>query len=179
MPQIEEPKTSALSQALKTELSTTDWPKEGSVVEVSLIKKLPRKAYFDLGRFGTGIVFGAEVSNAREILRNLNPGDKLQAKIIALDGEEGLIELSLSEAGKQKLWQQAKELAEAGEVIKAKIAGANAGGLMAIVTEDLKAFLPVSQLSLEHYPKVPDGDRVKIAEELKKFIGEELSVKII
>ncbi len=179
MPQIEEPKTSAIAQALKTELSTTDWPKEGSVVEVSLIKKMPRKAYFDMGRFGTGIVYGAEVSNAREALRAINPGDKLQAKIVMLDGEEGLIELSLSEAGKQKLWQQAKELAEAGEVVKAKIAGANAGGLMAIVTEDLKAFLPVSQLSLEHYPKVPDGDRVKIAEELKKFIGEELSVKII
>src|SRR6185437_9229356 len=48
-----------------------------------------------------------------------------------------------------------------------------------IVAEDLKAFLPVSQLSLEHYPKVPDGDRTKIAEELKKFAGTEMNVKII
>lgn len=179
MPQTEEPKTSTLAQALKTELSTADWPKEGNVIEVTLMKKLPRKAYFDMGRFGTGIVFGAESVNAKEALRTMKPGDKMQAKIILLDGEEGHIELSLSEAGKQKLWQQAKELAEAGEVVKAKIAGANAGGLMAIVTDDLKAFLPVSQLSLEHYPKVPDGDRIKIAEELKKFIGQELSVKII
>ena len=132
-----------------------------------------------MGRFGTGIVFGAEIANAREALRNLKPGDSLQAKIVALDGEEGHIELSLSEAGKQKLWQLAKELAESGEVIKAKIVAANAGGLMTIVAEDLKAFLPVSQLSLEHYPKVPDGDRIKIAEELKKFVGQELNVKII
>ena len=168
-----------LAQHLKTELSAIEWPKEGAVVEVSLIKKLPRKAYFDLGRFGTGIVYGAEMQNAREMLRNLNPGDKAHAKIASLDGENGHIELSLSEAGKQKLWQQAKELAEAGEVVKAKVAGANAGGLMVTVQEELKAFLPVSQLSLEHYPKVPDGDRLKIAEELKKFVGEELSVKII
>lgn len=168
-----------IAQVLKTELSAADWPKEGSVIEVTLIKKLPRKAYFDTGRFGTGIVYGIEITNAREALRNLKPGDNLHAKIVALDGEEGCIELSLSEAGKQKLWQQAKELAEAGEVVKAKIIGANAGGLMTAVSEELKAFLPVSQLSLEHYPKVPDGDRVKIAEELKKFIGEELSVKII
>lgn len=175
MPQTD----SNIAQILKTELSTADWPKEGSVVEVTLMKKMPRKAYFDMGRFGTGIVFGVETTNAREILRNLNVGDKLHAKIVALDGEEGSIELSLSEAGKQKLWQQAKELAEAGEVVKAKIVGANAGGLMTTVSEELKAFLPVSQLSLEHYPKVPDGDRTKIAEELKKFVGEELSVKII
>ena len=169
----------SLAQYLKTELSAADWPKEGMVVEVTLMKKLPRKAYFDMGRFGTGIVYGIEMTNAREAVRNLKPGDKLSAKIVALDGEEGHIELSLSEAGRQKQWAQAKELAEAGEVVKAKIAGANAGGLMATIAEDLKAFLPVSQLSLEHYPKVPDGDRVKIAEELKKFIGQELSVKII
>jgi len=179
MPQAEDNKTSAIAQAIKTEMGANDWPKEGAVVEVTLLKKLPRKAYFDMGRFGTGIVYGAEIGNAKEAVRNLKPGDKLQAKIVALDGEEGLIELSLSEAGRQKLWQLAKELAESGEVIKAKIAAANAGGLMAIVAEELKAFLPVSQLSLEHYPKVPDGDRMKIAEELKKFVGQELNVKII
>ena len=179
MPQNEDLKASAVAQAIKTDISTAEWPKEGTVVEVTLLKKLPRKAYFDVGRFGTGIVFGAEVSNAREALRTVKPGESMQAKIVALDGEEGLIELSLSEAGKQKLWAIAKELVESGEVIKAKIVGANAGGLMTLVADDLKAFLPVSQLSLEHYPKVPDGDRTKIAEELKKFIGQELSVKII
>jgi small subunit ribosomal protein S1 len=168
-----------LAQFLKTELSAADWPKEGTVVEATLMKKLPRRAYFDMGRFGTGIVYGVEIQNAREAVRNLKIGDKVNAKIVALDGEDGHIELSLSEAGKQKLWQQAKELAETGEVVKAKIIGANAGGLMALVAEELKAFLPVSQLSLEHYPKVPDGDRQKITDELKKFVGEELSVKII
>jgi small subunit ribosomal protein S1 len=182
MPQTEEKTTGApntIAQVLKTELSSADWPKEGMVVEVTLMKKAPRKAYFDMGRFGTGIVYGAEMQNAREALRNLKSGDKMHAKIVDLDGEEGHIELSVSEAGKQKLWQQAKDLAEAGEVVKAKVAAANAGGLMVTVSEELKAFLPVSQLSLEHYPKVPDGDRTKIAEELKKFVGEELSVKII
>ncbi len=172
-----------VAQVLKNELSTVEWPKEGSVIEVTLIKKIARKAYFDMGRFGTGIVFGMEMANAKEALRNLKPGEKMHAKIISLDGEEGDAELSVSEAGKQKLWQQAKELAEAGEVVKAKIAAANAGGLMASIilagSEDLKAFLPVSQLSLENYPKVPDGDRLKITEELKKFVGQELNVKII
>lgn len=168
-----------VAQILKNELSTADWPKEGNVVEVAFLKKMPGRAYFDMGRFGTGIVYGIELQNAKEPLRHVKPGDKLHAKIVTLDGEEGRTELSLSEAGKQKLWQQAKELAEAGEVVKAKVAGANAGGLMVTVSEDLKAFLPVSQLSLEHYPKVPDGDRLKITEELKKFVGQELSVKII
>lgn len=170
----------ALTQALKNDLQSAEWPKEGSVVEATLIKKVPRKAYFDLGRFGSGIVFGMELQNAKEIIRKLEPGQKIPAKILELDGEEGCIELSLSEAGKQKLWQQVKELAEAGEVVKVKISAANAGGLMANLGDiDLKAFLPVSQLSLDHYPRVTENDRQKIAEELKKFVGQELSVKII
>lgn len=175
--------SAAVAAALKTELAAIEWPKEGAVVEATLMKKMPRKAYFDMGRFGTGIVFGVEMVNAKEAIRALAVGDKVSAKIIALDGEEGHIELSLTEAGRQKLWQQAKELAESGEVVKAKIVSANAGGLMASIVDgnggDLKAFLPVSQLSLEHYPKVQDGDRVKIADELRKFVGQELSVKII
>jgi small subunit ribosomal protein S1 len=192
MATIEEKPTAQATQVagtttvLKTELSTLDWPKEGNVVEVTLLKKVSRKAYFDMDRFGTGIIYGIELQNAKEALRNLKPGDKLNAKITTLDGEEGHIELSLTEAGRQKVWQQAKELVESGEVVKAKIVGANVGGLMTSVTatsagniEEIKAFLPVSQLSLEHYPKVPDGDRVKIGEELKKFVGQELNVKII
>lgn len=169
----------AVAQALKTDLSATDWPKEGSVVEVSFMKKLPRKAYFDLGRFGTGILYGVEMMNAKEALRNLKIGDKLNAKIVALDGEEGLAELSLSEAGKQKIWQRAKDLAESGETVVAKVAASNAGGLMITIEGEIKAFLPVSQLSLDHYPKVQDGDRQKITEELKKFVGQELNVKVI
>src|SRR5579864_9099153 len=109
--------STGVAQILKTELGAADWPKEGNVVEVTLIKKMPRKAYFDMGRFGTGIVFGVEMANAKEALRRMAPGDKMHAKIVALDGEEGRTELSLSEAGKQKLWQQAKDLAEAGDVV--------------------------------------------------------------
>ncbi|MGB7957558.1 MAG: S1 RNA-binding domain-containing protein [Minisyncoccia bacterium] len=179
MPIIEEKGGNDISQALKTEFSATDWPKEGGVVEVSFIRKSARKAYFDMGRFGTGIVYGVEMMNAKEVIRNLKSGDKLNAKIVALDGEEGLVELSLSEAGKQKIWQRAKDLAESGETIASKVVAANAGGLMMLVENDIKAFLPVSQLSLDHYPKVQDGDRQKITDELKKFVGQELNVKII
>ena len=43
----------------------------------------------------------------------------------------------------------------------------------------ISAFLPVSQLSSEHYPKVERGDKAKILTELQKFIGQSLEVKIL
>ncbi len=172
--------TGVLAKILENGSVQTDWPKEGSLVEVKFLKNTARAAYFDMGRFGTGSVFGLELQNAREIVRNLKPGDKLPAKIVAIDSEEGYVELSLVEADKQRLWTQVKELQESGDVIKVKIVSANAGGLTAQIADlDLKAFLPVSQLSNDHFPKDAENDREKMIAELKKFVGQELNVKVI
>jgi ribosomal protein S1 len=43
----------------------------------------------------------------------------------------------------------------------------------------VRGFLPVSQLSVEHYPRVEGGEKTKILEQLKHFIGQELTVRII
>ena len=43
----------------------------------------------------------------------------------------------------------------------------------------IKGFLPASQLKISHYPRVEGGDRDKILEELRKFVGETLGVTII
>ncbi len=171
-------KASALmAQILKNEPAQSRL-REGEVVEAVLLSKGSREAYFDLGKFGTGIVYGAEFLNARETLKDLEPGTQLAAKVLDLDGERGYTELSVAEAGKQKLWAEVQELQEAGEVVKIKITAANAGGLIGNM-KDLRAFLPISQLSNDHYSQVSSEDRMKTAEELKKFIGEELGVKIL
>jgi len=165
-------------QVLKQKLKDVQFVHEGNLVEVVFIRKTARQAFFDMGTAGTGVVYAAEMANARDILKKLKPGDRIYAKVIALDNEDGLIELSLSQADEQRTWQQIKDLQESGEIIKVKISGANSGGLMTKVF-NIKGFLPISQLSNEHYPKVEEGERHKILEALKKFIGEELSVKII
>ena len=167
----------ALLEAIKDELSNVRL-RDGEIVDAELMKKTPRGVFFDLGRFGTGIVYGAELSNARDIIKKLNIGDKISARIETIDGEGGYVELSLAEAGKQKVWQQVQELQESGEVIKIKITGANQSGLLADLL-GLKAFLPLSQLSTEHYPKGVEGDQQKGIDALKNFAGQELNVKVI
>jgi len=164
--------------ALKAEFSNLTWPRENLVVEGTLIKKEAQRAYFDLGRFGTGIVYGNEYINARDMLRDMEPGTRVSAKIVALDGEGGCIELSLTEASRQKIWQQAQDLLESGEITKVKITAANPGGLIASLG-DLKAFLPLSQLSAEHMPTNAEADKDQTAEALEKFVGQEFEVKVI
>lgn len=169
---------SDLAQLMRVSPDLAASLKEGELVNSVLLKRMPRAVYFDLGRFGTGVIYGAELLNAKEVLKNLKEGDAVSAKVVEVENDDGYAELSLAGAEKQKAWQTVKELHEKGEVLKVKVSGANAGGLMAEI-EGLKAFLPVSQLSNEHYPRVDDGDKNKILEELKKFVGQELNVKIL
>jgi len=61
--------------------------------------------------------------------------------------------------------------------VKVKITGANRGGLVANLGQ-LSGFLPVSQLSPEKYPRVSGGDKGKILEKLKSFIGQEVEVMV-
>ena len=169
---------SQLGNFLKSETAGVVIFKYGDLVDGKLIKKAPKAVYFDLGSFGTGVVYGVELMNAQEILRNAKVGDTITGKVLDAENDEGYVELSLREVGKQKAWQEIKDLKEKGEVVEIKVTGANSGGLMTEVN-GLKAFLPVSQLSTSHFPKVDDGDKTKILEELKKLIGSDMKAKII
>lgn len=169
---------SPLAGLLRSEMKLFQALKPGDLVEGTLIKREAKTAYFDLGGVGTGIVYGMEFTNAAQILKNLEPGGKVLGKVVEPEDSRGYAELSLAEAGRQKLWQNLKELKERGEVILAKITGANSGGLMTEI-EGIRGFIPASQLSGEHYPRIDDGNRAKILDELRKYVGQEFKVKIL
>lgn len=167
-----------MNQLVKNEPNLISFLKEGDLTEVKLLAKMPKMVFFDLDKYGTGIVYGKELINAKNIVKGMNPGDKISAKVLAAENNDGYVELSLVNAQEQKSWQGLKDLKDSDEAITVKIKGANSGGLVADVN-GIKAFMPVSQLSSEHYPRIEKGDTNKILEELKKFVGEELKVKII
>lgn len=152
-------------------------PRIGEIVEGKIIAKERGSVYFDLGAIGTGIIYGREYSDAKRALKNLNVGDSVFAKIVDLENEDGYFELSISEAGRELTWENLKQKRDKEEVIPVKITGANKGGLLADIS-GTPAFLPVSQLSSEHYPKVENGETTKILRELQKFVGQELEVQI-
>ena len=177
-PSITNKKESPQMQLLKAEGGIMPILKPGDLVEIRLIERSNRGAFFEVPKVGTGIVYGVELANAKGILKNLELGGTTTAKIVEPENEDGFIELSLAEAGAQKVWAEIKELKEKDEALKVKITNSNTGGLIADLN-GVQAFLPASQLSNEHYPAEAEADRSKLAEELAKFVGEEFEVKII
>jgi len=153
-------------------------PRTGEIIKGKVIVQERSALYVDLGAIGTGIVYGREFHEVKDRLKDISEGDPISAKVVSLENDEGYIELSISGATRKLVWDELREKQENREPVAIKIAGANKGGLMAKVS-GLPAFLPVSQLASHHYPKVVGGDPDKILRELQKFVGEDLSVRIL
>jgi len=151
--------------------------KKGDVVEGMVIKKDRSTIYVDLG-VATAIIYGREFQIGRNVLRAVKEGDAIRAKIIELENEEGYVELSVADADREQRWGDVKETKEKGELITLKCLEANKGGLL-FDYKGMKAFLPVSQLSSEHYPRVEGGDKSLIQGELQKFVGEDMAVVVL
>jgi len=152
-------------------------PQIGKIIEGKIVGKARSAVFLDLGALGTGIIYGKEFKEAKNELKDFKIGDAIFVKIIDLEDEDGYIELSLSQASNELTWEQLEQRKEKGEIMMVKILGANKGGLLTEVS-GIPAFLPVSQLSPEHYPRVEKKEISKILRELQKFIGKELEVKI-
>lgn len=168
----------AMKTAIEQERVLFQSPKEGDIVEGPIIAREGGEVYIDLGRGGTGIIYGREYYESQFKLKDKKKGDIVSAKIVELENEDGLRELSLSEAGRETSWQKLIRMKEKRDLISVKIIDANRGGLM-IEKEGTEGFLPVSQLAPAHYPRVEGGDKEKILKELQQFIGQTMEVRIL
>lgn len=150
----------------------------GDLIEGTVITTSGITMYIDLGVYGTGIIFGREFLNAKDMIKNINVGDTVKGKIVELENEDGYIELSLKEARQALVWGDADKLMKSGEVLELPVKEANKGGLI-VEWQGIQGFLPASQLKADHYPRVDDGDKDEILKELKKIVAKKLSLMII
>ena len=150
----------------------------GDLVEGAIIAISRGRVYIDLPPFGTGLIYGREYLNAADVLRKANQGDMVSAKVVDPAGREGYIELSLKEARQAAIWGEAETAIINQTPYSLVVEEANKGGLI-LSWQGIAGFLPASQLTKEHYPRVPEGDKEKILGELMRLIGHPLSVRII
>lgn len=153
-------------------------PASGDIIEGTVISLDRARLYVDLPPFGTGVIYGREYMNAREVIKRTNVGDKISAKVISTNTKDGYIELSLKEARQAAAWAEAEELVRNKTMLELMVKEANKGGLI-MEWQGIAGFLPASQLKAEHYPRVVDGDKDRILDELRKLVGQKLPVSII
>ena len=174
---VKDKKTSPLGQML-AEGNFVNIPRVGELVKGTVIDVSNSEIRLDIDGLTTGVVRGREFYDESNEYSDLKVGDEVEATVLELENENGEMELSLRFAGHQKAWGSLRQLMEGSQVVSVGITDANKGGLM-VKLGKVSGFLPVSQLTPEHYPRVPGGDRNKILDRLKSFIGTNFEVKVI
>lgn len=154
------------------------FPRVGDLIEGTVIEIGRNEIYLDINGLTTGITRGPELFDESGDFSNLKKGDKISATVIDLENEKGLVELSFRQASHKKAWNNLEEIAKTEKPVPVKITEANKGGLIAYYGK-IQGFLPVSQLKPEHYPRVEEGNKNRILEKLKEFVGKKMEVKII
>ena len=153
-------------------------PVSGQVIEGTVSALGRARVYVDLPPFGTGLIYGREYMNARDILRKVAVGDTIAAKVVEPENEDGYIELSLKEARQALIWAEAEEAVKKQNIMLLTVKEANKGGLI-LDWQGISGFLPASQLSAENYPRVADGDKDRILSALAELVGQQLHVVMI
>lgn len=161
-----------MDDLLKEEATTQITPNE--VVEGTVFSIRKHEVLIDLGARGIGFVPRREMGFSR----NLSEGDTVTASIVEPEMENGYALLSLRKAAKDRGWDEVVAIKESGEVIDVSPYDANRGGLL-VELEGVRGFLPVSQLSAEHYPRVGGADKDEILQRLHSLVNKKIKVRIL
>ncbi|MBI4272772.1 S1 RNA-binding domain-containing protein [Candidatus Uhrbacteria bacterium] len=153
-------------------------PKVGDLITGTILYASKNEAVVDIDGIATGIVRGLELIDESGEYSNLKSGDEVSATVLDIENEQGMLELSFRAAGHKKAWDNLISLMKSGEIVSVKIIDANKGGLM-VSCGNVGGFMPVSQLSPEHYPRIQGGDKNKILERLRTYVGELFDAKVI
>ncbi len=152
-------------------------PQIGDLVKGKIISIDRGEVRIDINGIIIGVVRGEELFGESKEFSDVKVGDEVEATVVEEENEYGEMELSFRVAGHKMVWDRMGELKKSGATMMAKVVQANKGGLM-LQVDALSGFLPVSQLNPEHYPRVPGGDKNRILEHLRQFIGQDLKVRV-
>lgn len=166
------PQTITMDELLEQEQVSQLAP--GEVMEGKVLSIKKHELWVDLGPYGIGLVPRREIGG----MRALKVGDDVTASIVDPEIEEGYALLSLRKAAKDRGWDEIKRIFDAGETIEVSAYDANRGGLL-IELEGIRGFMPVSQLSAEHYPRVAGADKDEILQRLNSLINKPIKVRVL
>lgn len=177
-PTKDQDKENTLMAKLLAEQGDLPIPEVNTIIEGKVISASKNEVHLDIDGIACGVVRGPELFDESGEYTELKIGDKVQATVLEIENEIGELELSLRQAGHQKAWDDLERIMREQEIVAAEIIDANKGGLIVRVGR-ISGFLPVSQLTVEHYPRVEGGNKNKILEILQSYMGKKFKVGII
>ncbi len=141
---------------------------EGDIISGTVIDVSEDGVILDLRYYAQGVIRAEDVSDAPDfsIVDEINVGDIIEASVIRMDDGKGNILLSRKSANQVLAWEKLLQYMKEETQLSVKISGVTNGGAIAYV-EDIRGFIPASQLSLEY------------VEDVNPWLHKTVNVKVI
>jgi len=141
---------------------------EGDILTGTVIDVSENGVILDLRYYAQGVIKAEDMSDVPgfSILNDVAVGDTVEATVVRMDDGQGNILLSRKAAAQILAWDKFQTYLEEGTVLEVKVGGITNGGVICYL-EDIRGFVPASQLSLEY------------VEDVNPWLGKTLRVKVI
>lgn len=170
-------KNLALFEELFQNSPEIKYPKAGEVVAGTVVSIEKKNILVNVNNQFSGLVISKEIGNTVD-LNAIQSGDAVEVMVLGDSVERGLLILSLKRANQIKSLTNLSKYFNSEEVITVRPTEANKGWLLVDI-DGLKGFIPVSQLTPLHYPRVEGADPAKILEHLESLVGVDFKVRVI
>lgn len=164
-------KPTTMEELLSNTKRTLRTFRRGEVVEGTVISTSHREVFVDLGAKSEGIISARELEEGLDSISELRVGDKVVASVVQTENDQGYTILSLKQAEGERSWRQLEVAFANKDVLQAKVADSNKGGLVVELSSGLRGFVPFSHLA--NPPSNPSSPS------LPSMLGQTLTVSII
>jgi small subunit ribosomal protein S1 len=141
-------------------------PKEGDILEGTVIDVTKKMVLVDIGAKTEGLVLDREFASAKDMVDELKPGQKVEVFVLQGENDQGQILLSLKRAAMDRKWQELQKFLDEQITIKVDAVDVNRGG-MVVTYDTLRGFIPTSQFGRQVTGKL-DG-----------LVNTQLDVKVL
>ena len=148
--------------------------KSSDIIEGKIISAQKHEIVLDIGHFGVGIVSRREMVGGND----LEAGQTVSASVVQPETKQGHALLSLRRVMKDRSWEEIQKIYDNNQIVSVSSYDANRGGLL-VELEGIRGFLPISQLSINNYPRVNSSDKEEVIAKLNQLIGQTIKVCIL
>ncbi len=156
---------------------------KGDIVEGTIMDIRPGLLVVDVGYKSEGIVAGRELKSETIDLDTLKVGDTMLVYVVKPEDDEGQLILSVRRTQQAGMWLKLEEAKKTNDVVEAVVVEANNGGLIVDLGNDVRGFIPTSQLDASRVyadgvRKVGKDISSRVQKKLNSLIGEKIKTKI-
>ena len=157
---------------------------KGDIITGTVVDVRPGSVVVDVGYKSEGIIAGKELRSDQVDISELRPGSEVLVYVVKPEDEQGQLILSLRRTQQFGIWLELEKALQNKDIIEAVVQEANNGGLIVSLGDQIRGFIPTSQLDAQrvYSDSRKSGSRDvshSVQKKLTELVGTKIRTKVM